>query len=117
MSRRSIFDINRDGKLDPIEIAAGAAFLEEMEKEENDQQTHRRKYTRKPSHPTGISFMGTPIYDSKKDVGCLRLLIALFLLALPLPLIVVLPLEPQSWGVLLCMLVPTVLALLVLKNC
>lgn len=117
MSRRSIFDTNRDGKLDSIEMAAAAAFLEEMENEENDHQIYQRKCTRKPSQPTGIAFLCTPIYDGHKDTGCLRLLIALVLLALPFPLMFLFDVEPQSWGVLLCMLVPTVLTLLVLKNC
>lgn len=121
LSRRSVFDTNRDGKLDSIEIAAGAAFLEELENEENDDQisrTYPRKRTRKHvSNPTGISFLGTPVYDSTKDIGCLRLLIALVLLALPFPLMFLFEVEPQSWGVLFCMLVPTAIALLVLKNC
>lgn len=117
MSRRSIFDTDRNGELDPIEIAAAASFLEEMESEENSHRTYQRKRTRKPSHPTGISFIGTPVYNSNKDVGCLRLLIALVLLALPFPLMFLFDVEPQSWGVLLCMLVPAAFTLLVLKNC
>lgn len=118
LSRRSIFDTNRDGELDSIEMAAGAAFLEELENKENENRAYQRKRTRKHvSNPTGISFLGTPVYDSTKDIGCLRLLIALVLLALPFPLMFLFEVEPQSWGVLLCMLVPTALALLVLKNC
>lgn len=118
MSRRSIFDTNRDGELDPIEIAAAAAFLEEMENEENDHhRTYPRKRTRKPSHPTGISFLGSPIYDGHKDIGCLRLSIALVLLALPFPLMYIFNVESGSWGVALCLLLPAALALLVLKNC
>lgn len=118
MGRRSIFDTDRDGELDPIEMAAGAAFLEELENEENDDQTYRRKRTRKRvSDPTGISFMGAPLYDSSKDVGCLRLLIALVLLALPFPLMFILDVEPKSWSVALCLLLPAALAWLVLKNC
>lgn len=113
MSRCSIFDTNCDGKLDSIEIAAAAAFMEEMETEENDHQT----YHRKPSHPTGIAFLGKPIYDGHKDIGCLRLLIVLILLALPFPLMFLFDVEPQSWGVALCLLIPATLALLVLKNC
>lgn len=105
--------------LDSIEIAAAAAFYEELENEENDDQinrTYQRKHMRKPSHPTGISFLGEPIYDGHRDIGCLRLSIALVLLALPIPLMFLFDVEPQSWGVLLCLLIPTVLALLVLKN-
>lgn len=117
MSRCSIFDTNCDGKLDSIEIAAAAAFMEEIENEENDHRTYPRKRTRKHSQPTGIAFLGKPIYDSHKDIGCFRLLIALVLLALPFPLMFLFNVEPQSWGVALCLLLPAVLALLVLKNC
>ena len=113
MSRCSIFDTNCDGKLDSIEIAAAAAFLEEMENEENDHQT----YQLKPSHPTGIAFLGKPIYDTGKDIGCLRLLIVLILLALPFPLMYIFNVQSGSWGVALCLLLPAALALLVLKNC
>ena len=117
LSRRSIFDTNRDGELDPIEMAAAAASLEEMENEENDHRTYQRKRTRKPSQPTGIALLGKPVYDSSRDIGCLRLLLALVLLALPFPLMFILDVEPQSWGVALCLLLPAALALLVLKNC
>lgn len=117
MSRRSIFDTNRDGELDPIEMAAAAAFLEESENEKNDHRTYPHKRTRKPSQPTGISFLGSPVYDSTKDVGCFRLMLALVLLALPFPLMFLFDVEPQSWGVALCLLIPAALALLVLKNC
>lgn len=118
LSRRSIFDTNRDGKLDSIEMAAGAAFLEELENKENENRAYQRKRSRKHvSNPTGISFLGKPIYDGHKDTGCLRLSIALVLLALPFPLMFLFDVEPQSWGVALCLLLPATLALLVLKNC
>jgi len=119
MSRRSTFDTNRDGELDSIEMAAAAAFLEEIENEANNEQirTHQRKRTRKHSVPTGIAFLGAPIYDANKDTGCLRILVALILLVSPIPLMLLLDVEAQSWGVLLCMLVPTVIAILILKNC
>jgi len=121
--RKSMFDIDGDGKLDSIEKATEMMFIEEViEKEESESspvgsRRSTKSYDKQVSPPKGISFAGKPLYDATKDdvdtVLLKSILVIVFCIGgFALPVI----LDTGDFGTMLCLFGGVALSMLVLKN-
>lgn len=121
--RKSMFDTNRDGKLDPIEQAVEMMFIKEVidghESSNHTSHSHQRnKPVKKPkSPPTGISFAGMPLYDATKDTPGMTILRSVLVIifcisGFALPCIF----DTSGLGTLFCLFGAVALSMLVMKN-
>ena len=132
--RKGIFDFDGDGEMDIFERAAEMQFIdevilaEEQRRKEHDEflydeneflidQLPSKPQKKKRGEVIGISFMGKPLYDARKDSDGMKILKSLTVTALciggmALPIAT----DMGELGMLLCLAGAVGLSMLILKN-